>query len=132
MKNLQEHTDSNLKVILVGNKYDMNEKRVSDLTFYFINFFQVVSQEAAEKLAATYNVPYMETSAKTRHNISSVFVSLSKQILEDKKTATNQSDNTSLRNTTVEPTDINISIQLSKEVSKKKKQDPACMVKCCV
>lgn len=51
--------DDNIPFVLVGNKADLNERRN-------------VMTEEAQKLAAQWNVTYIETSAKTRLNVDKV------------------------------------------------------------
>lgn len=51
--------DETIPFILIGNKCDLIEKRQ-------------VSQEQAQALATEWNVPYVETSAKTRDNVDKV------------------------------------------------------------
>ncbi|XP_074593316.1 ras-related protein O-RAL-like [Brevipalpus obovatus] len=71
--------DVNIPFLLVGNKADLDERRV-------------VSQEEAQKLADSWNVPYIETSAKTRMNVDTIFNHLLKDIYT-KKIADAQTSN---------------------------------------
>lgn len=71
--------DINIPFLLVGNKADLEERRV-------------VSQEEAQKLADSWNVPYIETSAKTRMNVDTIFNHLLKDIYT-KKIADAQTSN---------------------------------------
>lgn len=64
---LRVKNDENITFLLVGNKADLDDRRV-------------VSREAAAELAATWNVPYVETSAKTRHNVDAIFMDLLREI----------------------------------------------------
>lgn len=57
---LRVKNDDRIPFVLVGNKADLEEGRV-------------VSVEQAKELAASWRVPYIETSAKTRHNVDVVF-----------------------------------------------------------
>jgi small GTP-binding protein len=58
--------------IIIGNKIDKKDERA------------VLFEEAKEK-ASSYNVQYMETSAKSNENIDKAFESLSVQILNNLK-----------------------------------------------
>ena len=51
---------SNVIIVLVGNKTDLNEKRQ-------------VSTEEGEKKAKEYNVLFIETSAKAGYNVKALF-----------------------------------------------------------
>lgn len=64
---LRVKNDDNIPFLLVGNKADLEERRV-------------VSREAATEQAASWNVPYVETSAKTRQNVDSIFYDLARLI----------------------------------------------------
>ena len=56
--------DDNIPFLLVGNKADLDERRQ-------------VSLDESEGRARQWNVPYIETSAKTRANVDKVGQSLS-------------------------------------------------------
>lgn len=51
--------DENIPFVLVGNKVDLTESRR-------------VSYEEAKRLANQWQVPYVETSAKTKQNVDKV------------------------------------------------------------
>jgi Ras-related protein Ral-A len=50
---------TNIPAILVGNKIDLSEKRK-------------VTLEEAEQKARSWSIRYIETSAKTKHNVDKV------------------------------------------------------------
>lgn len=52
-------SDEHIPFLLVGNKADLEERR------------QVTAEEAQQR-AQQWNVPYVETSAKTRANVDKV------------------------------------------------------------
>ena len=54
-----DKTDNQIPFLLVGNKSDLADKRQ-------------VSEEEASDRAKAWNVPYVETSAKTRDNVDKV------------------------------------------------------------
>lgn len=62
-----KNDDKTIPFLLVGNKIDLEDRRA-------------VSQEAATKLAQQWGIPYIETSAKTRHNVDQVFLELIRMI----------------------------------------------------
>lgn len=64
---LRVKNDDQIPFLLVGNKADLDDRRV-------------VSLEEASELARSWNVPYVETSAKTRHNVDEVFFELLRKI----------------------------------------------------
>ncbi|XP_076360848.1 ras-related protein Ral-A-like isoform X2 [Tachypleus tridentatus] len=68
--------DENIPFLLVGNKSDLEYKR------------QVPVEEAKTK-ANQWNVPYVETSAKTRANVDKVFFDLMREI-NNRKLAKNE------------------------------------------
>lgn len=59
--------DKGIPFLLVGNKADLFDRRV-------------ISEDSAKQLAEQWNVPYVETSAKTRHNVDQVFLELMRMI----------------------------------------------------
>lgn len=68
---LRVKNDDNIPFLLVGNKADLEDRRV-------------VSQEAAKEQADSWNVPYYETSAKFKHNVDLVFYELLREIKKRK------------------------------------------------
>ncbi|GLH08740.1 Ras-like protein 1 [Gryllus bimaculatus] len=74
---LRVKNDENIPFLLVGNKSDLDEKRK-------------VTLAEANSRAQQWNVPYVETSAKTRENVDKVFYDLMREIrsrkMEDNKT----------------------------------------------
>jgi len=69
--------DSNIPFILVGNKADLTNSRK-------------VQQATANNRAQQWNVPYVETSAKTRENVDKVFFDLMREIRSRKVSDDNQ------------------------------------------
>jgi Ras-related protein Ral-A len=65
--------DENVPFILVGNKSDLGHKRN-------------VSLEEALNLADQWKVPYIETSAKARHNVDKIFHDILVDIYRRRKT----------------------------------------------
>ena len=63
--------DSNIKMILVGNKIDLVDKRVID-------------KNILEEYAKKQNLPFYETSAKTGTNVELIFTSLAELLLANK------------------------------------------------
>jgi len=64
---LRVKDDENIPFLLVGNKGDLESNRR-------------VSKEEAGRKAAEWNVPYVETSAKTNVNVDKVFFDLMREI----------------------------------------------------
>ena len=54
-----QHAASDVEQLLIGNKCDWEAKRA-------------VESERGEQLARSQGIPFMETSAKTNHNIDEV------------------------------------------------------------
>lgn len=63
--------DVKIPFLLVGNKADLDDKRV-------------VPKSEAQRLADSWGVPYIETSAKTRVNVDTIFYTLMKDIYKKK------------------------------------------------
>ncbi len=69
--------------ILVGNKCDLEEKRK-------------VSYEQGKEFADQYGMKFLETSAKTSHNVAESFVTMTKEIIAqnlEKEKAMSKSSN---------------------------------------
>ena len=68
--NISQHANTNVQIILVGNKSDLAKKRQ-------------VTVEEADAVAKRYNIQYFETSAKTGSNVDESFYNVSKLIIEN-------------------------------------------------
>ncbi|XP_061186033.1 ras-related protein Ral-A-like isoform X1 [Saccostrea echinata] len=68
---LRVKNDDTIPFLLVGNKADLEDKRY-------------VSVEEAQERAKQWNVPYVETSAKTRANVDKCFYDLLRMIKQSK------------------------------------------------
>lgn len=66
-KNVEEYACEGVMKILVGNKCDIEERRV-------------ISTEQGKELAAQLGMQFMETSAKTAQNVEHLFTSLAAQV----------------------------------------------------
>ena len=60
LKHIEKYAKENVLKFLVGNKIDLNDKRV-------------IKKEEASKFAEEHNLPYIETSAKEGVNIDELF-----------------------------------------------------------
>lgn len=76
---LRVKNDDTIPFLLVGNKADLEDKRY-------------VSVEEAQERAKQWNVPYVETSAKTRANVDKVFYDLMRAIRDRKMEASRQTN----------------------------------------
>ena len=73
LKDLKANACPDIKIFLIGNKADLEEKRV-------------VMKETAENLKNEYDLDYfMETSAKTGMNAQELFVEAAKLLFKDYK-----------------------------------------------
>ncbi|XP_050351363.1 ras-related protein Ral-a isoform X2 [Nymphalis io] len=71
---LRVKNDENIPFLLVGNKSDLGDKRRVPL-------------DACRERAAAWQVPYVETSAKTRDNVDKAFLSLIRAMSAQKRGA---------------------------------------------
>ncbi|PAV75479.1 hypothetical protein WR25_16232 [Diploscapter pachys] len=65
---IKEYGKEQVQVTLVGNKVDLGSARK-------------VRSDEARQLANTYSIPYIETSAKTGHNVNQAFVDLTRRLV---------------------------------------------------
>eukprot|EP00475_Leptophrys_vorax_P036103 TRINITY_DN6038_c0_g1_i1.p1 TRINITY_DN6038_c0_g1~~TRINITY_DN6038_c0_g1_i1.p1 ORF type:complete len:208 (+),score=29.28 TRINITY_DN6038_c0_g1_i1:317-940(+) len=94
IRNIEEHASESVCKILVGNKADMEDRRV-------------VTKEQGQQLANEFKINFFETSAKADINVEEAFVSIAR---ESKKryeathaTATEKPSNLNIRDTTAQP-----------------------------
>lgn len=66
MRHIEDHAADNVNKILVGNKCDQVDKKVVDT-------------ERGEQLAQEYGVDFLETSAKSNHNVEETFYRIARQ-----------------------------------------------------
>jgi len=69
LRNIDEHANEDVERMILGNKCDMDDKRV-------------VSKERGESIAREHNIYFLETSAKTNINIETAFIQLAEAILD--------------------------------------------------
>jgi len=69
LRNIDEHANEDVERMILGNKADMEDKRV-------------VSKERGEGIAREHNISFLETSAKTNINIEKAFLELAEAILD--------------------------------------------------
>ena len=71
IKHLKTYSKPDIKIFLIGNKSDLEEKRE-------------VSTEEAQQLKENYQLDfYMETSAKSGFNVNELFIEAAKILYED-------------------------------------------------
>ena len=76
-----KNDETNVPIILVGNKADLQTKRK-------------VTVEDAQQLAEQWKVQYVETSAKLRLNVDKIFNDLMREVRNRKKSEQTSSTNT--------------------------------------
>ena len=67
MHEIDRFANDNVCKVLVGNKCDLEDRRK-------------VSKEEGEELAKHYNIPYLETSAKSNICVEESFTTMARQI----------------------------------------------------
>ena len=68
--------DESVPIVLVGNMCDLESERI-------------VSTEEGKELAERYGIPFLETSAKTNHNVDEMFETIVSEIVEPSNPAIN-------------------------------------------
>lgn len=69
LRNIDEHASEDVERMLLGNKCDMEDKRV-------------VPKEKGEQISREHNIRFFETSAKSNINIEKAFFTLAEDILK--------------------------------------------------
>jgi GTPase SAR1 family protein len=67
MEQIQAHADNNVNKILIGNKFDLAQKRV-------------VTHDEGLSLAKEFKIPFYETSAVNNTNVDQAFMTLVQDI----------------------------------------------------
>jgi len=67
IRNIEQHAADTVNKMLIGNKCDMEDEKVVDAS-------------RGQALADEYGIKFMETSAKTNHNVDLAFFTLAKDI----------------------------------------------------
>lgn len=68
LRNIDEHANEDVEKMIIGNKCDMESKRV-------------ISKERGEAIAEKHNIRFFETSAKDSTNVEKAFTELATAIL---------------------------------------------------
>jgi len=77
VKELQRQGNPNIVIALAGNKVDLSSKRK-------------VEQEEAQAYADDNGIMFMETSAKTAHNVNELFVAIAKRLPKNQNASNNR------------------------------------------
>ncbi|CAI5755984.1 unnamed protein product [Candida verbasci] len=89
VKELHEQANKNITIALVGNKYDLVEDEEEGGANENEESLRKVSYEEGLNLANEEGLLFFETSAKTNHNITEVFVAIGEKIPKDKSNESN-------------------------------------------
>lgn len=69
LEDARQHANPSMTIMLIGNKSDLSHKRE-------------VSTEEGERFAAEHGLVFLETSAKTAHNVEEAFINTARKIHE--------------------------------------------------
>ncbi|CAM6098430.1 unnamed protein product [Calypogeia fissa] len=69
LEDARQHANSNMTIMLIGNKCDLSHRRA-------------VSTEEGEQFAKENGLVFMETSAKTAHNVEEAFINTAAKIYQ--------------------------------------------------
>ncbi len=69
LRNIDEHAQEDVVKMIIGNKCDMDDKRV-------------IGIDRGMDIAKHHNIQFLETSAKTNVNIDQAFYDITRRILE--------------------------------------------------
>jgi len=69
LRNIDEHANEDVERMILGNKCDMDDKRV-------------ISFERGQAIAKEHGLRFLETSAKTNINVETAFLQLAESILD--------------------------------------------------
>jgi len=121
LREIKTHSNPDVKVFLVGNKTDLEEKRKVD-------------KEVALKYKTDHNLDYLtETSAKTGFNAKSVFVEAAKVLYKDYLKYKEKLDRSRSSSTASKKVDssFNQANNNNMRLSKKKEDKPPTKKGCC-
>ena len=102
MVQIKSLAPQDVKVILIGNKIDLENERQ-------------VSTEEGKALAEQYNLSFFETSAKSGYNVNEAFFTMGELVIEK-----------ATKNTATEPERTNQNINAEQLSKKKKSKKPKC------
>ncbi len=101
-KELKEQSSPDIKIILVGNKNDLSNKRA-------------VKEDEVQKLIKEYDIDYyIETSAKTGENVEKLFVEASKILYKEYMEITKNQKKKNKKEQTINIQDLDIGNEESK------------------
>ena len=101
-KELKEQSSPDIKIILVGNKNDLSNKRA-------------VKEDEVQKLIKEYDIDYyIETSAKTGENVEKLFVEASKILYKEYMDITKNQKKKNKKEQTINIQDLDIGNEESK------------------
>ena len=79
LRNIDEHANEDVEKMILGNKCDMEERRV-------------IPTERGEAIAREHGIRFLETSAKANINIENVFLQLAQAILDKQASGKDQQE----------------------------------------
>jgi Ras-related protein Rab-1A len=95
LQEIDRYATEGVNKLLVGNKSDMEDKKVVEYTVAKVGFSSRKEEEAFladnfvfQEFADSLGIPFLETSAKSASNVEQAFLTMARQIKERMGTAT--------------------------------------------